>query len=491
MGIFDELSFEEFSLDKIKELEENKDVKSLSNQLNLYYESNRMQIAEALGNIGNPKAVESLVLALGQAHEDNDLPLEKAVFEALKKIGDAAIEPIIKVLGNESDRSIPLAAGYALVKIGEPAVESLLRAMKDKNWRIRGVAMGALAEIGSPGAVDPIIEALNDSDWRVQKIACDCLGEMKNEKVVEPLIQAMDNPHPDVNATASEAIVKIGEPAVEPLIKALKDEKRRFRRNFARALGEIGDARAFEPMIELLKGKDKGMRCEAAEALGKMGDARAVNPLIHTLKDKKGSVRYSASTALANIGKPSVEPLKQALNDEDKHVRRKAQQILIRIEFTQADKLVAQKHGANRPQNFGGAYILYFILSFIGGSIFSLILALIFGPALFGDGSYWSHYGRLVLLCIPFSAVIAVVPAFEFKATTISKSFRDKETFLSLLKTVLDDMGYSLLSQAGNRFIYTSDDKSNPDISVQIEDNTATISGPNLKVKKLKKKLKE
>ena len=50
MGIFD------LSLDAIKELEENKDIKSLTNQLDINYKSNRVQIAEALGNIGNPKA---------------------------------------------------------------------------------------------------------------------------------------------------------------------------------------------------------------------------------------------------------------------------------------------------------------------------------------------------------------------------------------------------------------------------------------------------
>ena len=43
---------------------------------------------------------------------------------------------------------------------------------------------------------------------------------------------------------------------MEPLIAALKDENPGVRTEAAKALGEIGDARAVQPLIEALKAED-------------------------------------------------------------------------------------------------------------------------------------------------------------------------------------------------------------------------------------------
>ena len=79
---------------------------------------------------------------------------------------------------------------------------------------------------------------------------------------------------------------------VEGLIKALghKDAKSlltvvmntdyEVRKSAAKALGEIGDARAVEPLISaLLRDSNEIVRGAAATALGEIGDARAVKPL--------------------------------------------------------------------------------------------------------------------------------------------------------------------------------------------------------------------
>ena len=75
-----------------------------------------------------------------------------------------------------------------------------------------------------------------------------------------------------VRRTAALALGKIGEPAVEPLIAALKDSVGDVRRTAAEALGKVGDRRAVEPLIAALKDSDDYVRREAAEALGKIGE---------------------------------------------------------------------------------------------------------------------------------------------------------------------------------------------------------------------------
>ncbi|MGB9872500.1 MAG: HEAT repeat domain-containing protein, partial [Anaerolineae bacterium] len=59
---------------------------------------------------------------------------------------------------------------------------------------------------------------------------------------------------------------------VKGLIKALGYEKDwEIRRDAARALGELKDARAVEPLIAALKDKDSDVREAAAEALDRLG----------------------------------------------------------------------------------------------------------------------------------------------------------------------------------------------------------------------------
>jgi len=66
--------------------------------------------------------------------------------------------------------------------------------------------------------------------------------------------------------------------------------------------------------------------------LGELGDTRAVEPLINALNDENSWVRQSAASALGNIGDTRAEePLKKASNDEDNEVQKIATKALIRI----------------------------------------------------------------------------------------------------------------------------------------------------------------
>jgi hypothetical protein len=67
------------------------------------------------------------------------------------------------------------------------------------------------------------------------------------------------------------------------------------------ALGQINDTRAVEPLIQALKDNDSNVRYGAAIALGQINDTRAVEPLIQALKDNDSNVRYGAATALGQI----------------------------------------------------------------------------------------------------------------------------------------------------------------------------------------------
>lgn len=83
------------------------------------------------------------------------------------------------------------------------------------------------------------------------------IEELKSNQDVEGLINAMGyESDSKIHLDALHALINIGEPAVEPLIKALKDVNNEIRVGAASSLGWIGDARAIEPLIEVLNKYD-------------------------------------------------------------------------------------------------------------------------------------------------------------------------------------------------------------------------------------------
>ncbi len=122
-----------------------------------------------------------------------------------------------------------------------------------------------------------------------------------------------------IEKEAKLALVKIGKPAVNPLIKALKDEDVLIRRNAAEVLGLIGSVSAVEPLIAILKDTDDNVREKVAESLGKIKDKRAIYPLIETLSDNNPNVRKSAAFALGELGDPkAIDPLISLLRDKNR-----------------------------------------------------------------------------------------------------------------------------------------------------------------------------
>ena len=137
-------------------------------------------------------------------------------------------------------------------------------------------------------------------------------------------------------------LLKLGEPAVQPLIQALSYTFRFFdqRESVAEVLGKIRDPAAVEPLIRALADQtNKILRFKAAEALGKIGDDRALDPLIYALHDNEAIVRVGAAESLGKLDLPkAIEPLKEALKDLDSLVRWQVANSLDKLRWTASNK---------------------------------------------------------------------------------------------------------------------------------------------------------
>ncbi|MEQ8176011.1 MAG: HEAT repeat domain-containing protein [Syntrophomonadaceae bacterium] len=282
----------------VQKMFEKSDVKGLIKALNDSEPSIGIAAAEALGNIGDPRAVAPLITSL-----QNKGYLMRHAAEALGKIGDPqAIEPLIAVLDVDRPKVfadaleniavptdpavqaryfIAISKWEKVASLGEVAIEPLVASIK----RHPGPATKALAKIGTSRAIDVLIAALKAKDSKVYIAAAAALAEI-GEEILEPLITALrdNNDNNMAHNAAVDTFVKIGEPAIEPLINALNYGNWGLSRCASEALGKIGDARAVEPLISTLKRDPDNIK--AVIALQEIGDRRAVDTLIQIFNNK-------------------------------------------------------------------------------------------------------------------------------------------------------------------------------------------------------------
>lgn len=131
-----------------------------------------------------------------------------------------------------------------------------------------------------------------------------------DDAAINLLILELKNPFSSFHNDVMNALVKIGNAAVEPLISAVKAENEiDVKLKVVEVLGKIGDSRAVEPIIGFLTHRDEFLRCCAAVALGNIGDARAVEPLTKLLGSEDGGVRLAVLESLEKIkGRQALRP---------------------------------------------------------------------------------------------------------------------------------------------------------------------------------------
>lgn len=276
---------------------------------------------------------------------------------ALGKIGDErALKPLIKAL-NDADPDVRKSAATALGELGDTrAVKPLTRTLTDSHNAVRHEAAIAISELGGSEAIDSMVTAATDQSEYVRKLAVTALGSFGSKKAANALTDALEDENPDVRERAAFSLIEVmsnapaqdshqmrekiaanlrdldEEVSTDALITGLeKGEERSIRRNAAWLLGQIGGRRAVNPLMDALRDEDEHVRKFAATSLAQIGEP-AVEQLIEGLTDRKPGVRKMCAFALGKIGDPrAIDPLNHRMEDEDEDVRRFVFQALSKV----------------------------------------------------------------------------------------------------------------------------------------------------------------
>jgi HEAT repeat protein len=217
------------------------------------------------------------------------------------------------------------------------AVPALLDALKGEFYTVRARAALALGRIGDKRTIEPLFLALKDPEDEVRIGACVGLGFFKDPSTFDEITNVLlDDPKIEVRQAAAKALGNTGHPAAVPfLMEALRDpywwyEREMQAGDLFTAIEKMGEM-AVEPLIEALKDNEGTVRKYAAILLGRMGDPRAIEPLGMALYDLHHDVGKASAEALVNFGVNSFEILVEALEHPEMWIRIHSVDVLPKI----------------------------------------------------------------------------------------------------------------------------------------------------------------
>ena len=313
------------------------------------YKEVKATAAVGLGNMRARGENNTAVIALTNALSYDDTTATQAA-EALGKINvsteDAVQKLIIMAMDKQMRETVRIAAIEALWQLKpEQATQSMLLLMfsNETSPVIRSNAVKVLSRIQATESIPVLIWVLSTQFDEIS----DFQRHMKREyKTLDALRTQVDSfqiqwtvdyprtnyrtwgelkPIPSlVRSEVARALGIIkGDTVIEPLVRALEDDGRAtVRQSAAWALGEVKGDATIDPLVTALK-KDKqgAVRQEAAIALGKIKGQKVVDPLLDVLRsDKYETTRFQAAVALREIqagDKGLVDIVKKGLGSFD------------------------------------------------------------------------------------------------------------------------------------------------------------------------------
>ena len=280
--------------------------------------------AEALGQIGDPRAVEPLARALR-----GDSVVAGPALKALAALKDPrAVAPIIELQRHDLERN-SLEVAFALKAIGQPGLDGLVAALEARPplpaEERRAIAL-AVMYTEDPRIEAGVLRALMDQDPTVRSRLASALGRMKSRKAVDPLLRLVDDADRTVSAGAAGALGLIGDNrASATLARALADPARPHLHDVAvGALGMIAGPAAADALIVRLSATRSSVadydHLRAAQALCAAGGERARKALLGAVRSGDAVVARGAHRCLIAYGEADTAArIAAALRDAPSH----------------------------------------------------------------------------------------------------------------------------------------------------------------------------
>lgn len=297
------------ALDRIANMEVERARPVVPELLALYEETKSPEHLQALARYKDPRTTKAFVEALDYTDEQFDKAITAAGVLGEMKAAEA-VDPLIAA----AERPLPIKSRANTAKLA---------------------ALRALIKIGDKRAVPLLIKVLdtsaNEQDFLLNRTAALGLAELKPVEAIPVLVKGlfMTGRGTDIFPECRLALVRIGEPAIDPLITLLQEKNPEIRAmakelkfdqvtpgivpyKAAYLLGDLRAEKAVPVLIDRLGTPARGSEHSAIViALGQIGTADAVGALTAIARNGKADprLRISATDALYMTGDRRALPV--------------------------------------------------------------------------------------------------------------------------------------------------------------------------------------
>ena len=299
----------------------------------------RKKAAQALGNVGNPIAIEWMLAYV----DDPETEVKQAAIEALLRMSKQTAPSIL----DEFDRGSPATKQIIVVEFIKSSDITLLNNIIDKlgavehpNRYIDTVVATARENNVSDQLVTLLLARIGDKSPVMRGFLTETLGQVGGAATSAAVKPLLSHARIDVRLTAANVLGRIG--GVEALadLKPLLSSETLPDLRIAAidAIGQIGGNEAMNALTPLLvDAAREDVLISVINAVARIGGAEAVVALRPLISDGLDSVRVTAVNALGRIGgSVATTSLKTLLSDDNHDVRIAAVAALGRIGGTEA-----------------------------------------------------------------------------------------------------------------------------------------------------------
>ncbi|MBI4862274.1 MAG: HEAT repeat domain-containing protein [Candidatus Riflebacteria bacterium] len=266
---------------------------------------------EAIAAIGVVADSSCTNIILDAIRTETDLQVRASLIKTLGNIGTINLVPVLAQYLKDPDarcRSNTVEALSRFTEARSQVIELIGPLVNDPSNRVVGTTIRVLHDLGDRSGLEHLVAMLRGDDNARRCRAIWAVGELKYEPELPALLHYTGSPNCRVHSVTIQVIRKFGTAAVPHLLSALPRADRFRKAYLARALGEIGDARALEPIRGLLGSGDDMVTLHALTALGRLGLAEAAVDGARFLSSPSPEIRVEALMALRRIGVASVCP---------------------------------------------------------------------------------------------------------------------------------------------------------------------------------------
>ncbi|MGE5892752.1 MAG: HEAT repeat domain-containing protein [bacterium] len=247
---------------------------------------------------------------------DSRAEVDEAKVNSLFSLMDkSAIPGLIRTLGEMNSIHARKAIINSLIILGKKDLAAVAKGLNDNRWYVVRNIIYVFRNIGDKRSVEYLVKKIRHEDIRVRKEIIKALGELGGTDVVQYLKSHIDDPDPGMRVLAAKSISQTGSPVARKIL-----------------MEKISSSD--------LRSRDFGEKKEFFEALARWNDAEVVDFLEKILK--KGSLfrrsrvsenRACAAYALGFIGnKAAADILKKFRGIKNDLVREYVNTALMRIE---------------------------------------------------------------------------------------------------------------------------------------------------------------